>query len=220
MLRTPEKETKQFPGQVQKDGDQPKITVDALTHFVTVNSVPLVNDIGPENYAKYVESGLPLAYLFIAKDEDREKFGSTLETIAKRQRGKVNFVYIDAEQFGGHARNLNLKEEWPAFAIQETGSGSKYPLDQSSHASLTVDGLTAFVDDFVAGKLKPSIKSAPIPETNDGPVKVVVADSFEDIVLDKGKDVLMEFYAPWCGHCKVCTRTVLVLQLVTIPRLV
>jgi protein disulfide-isomerase A6 len=27
-------------------------------------------------------------------------------------------------------------------------------------------------------------------------------DSFDKIVLDKSKDVFVEFYAPWCGHCK------------------
>lgn len=32
--------------------------------------------------------------------------------------------------------------------------------------------------------------------------QVVVADTFEEIVNDPEKDVLIEFYAPWCGHCK------------------
>jgi len=26
--------------------------------------------------------------------------------------------------------------------------------------------------------------------------------NFDDLVLNSGKDSLVEFYAPWCGHCK------------------
>lgn len=32
--------------------------------------------------------------------------------------------------------------------------------------------------------------------------QVVVAENFDEIVNDENKDVLIEFYAPWCGHCK------------------
>lgn len=29
-----------------------------------------------------------------------------------------------------------------------------------------------------------------------------MAENFESLVNDDSKDVLIEFYAPWCGHCK------------------
>lgn len=38
------------------------------------------------------------------------------------------------------------------------------------------------------GKLKPYIKSEPIPEVNNEPVKVVVADNLEDFVFNSGKN--------------------------------
>ena len=31
---------------------------------------------------------------------------------------------------------------------------------------------------------------------------MLVAKNFDEIVNDETKDVLIEFYAPWCGHCK------------------
>merc|ERR1719284_557402 len=59
-----------------------------------------------------------------------------------------------------------------------------------------------FVSQYEAGSLKPHMKSEPRPTQQTGPVLTVVGSTFEEIVKDSTKDVLVEFYAPWCGHCK------------------
>jgi thiol-disulfide isomerase/thioredoxin len=46
-------------------------------------------------------------------------------------------------------------------------------------------------------------KSQPIPEEpKEGGVTIVVGKTVDAIVFDDSKDVLLEVYAPWCGHCK------------------
>ena len=67
---------------------------------------------------------------------------------------------------------------------------------------LTVQDLSKFVKDWENGLLTRTYKSQDVPLTNDEPVKVVVGKNFEQLVLNDEQDVLVEFYAPWCGHCK------------------
>ena len=124
-----------------------------------------------------------------------------LKPLAQKHKGVLSFATIDAKAFGAHAGNLNLEDgKWPAFAIQETVKNQKFPFDQNK--KITHDEISAFVQEFVEGKVDPSVKSEPVPEKQEGPVQVVVANNYKEIVLDNDNDVLLEFYAPWCGHCK------------------
>lgn len=147
------------------------------------------------------QAGIPLAYIFAETAEERDQLADELRPLAKKLKGSINIATIDAAAFGAHAGNLNLDpEKFPSFAIQDVLENKKYPYDQSK--KMTAKDVSEFVQDVLDGKIEPSIKSEPIPETQDEPVTVVVAHSYQDLVIDNDKDVLLEFYAPWCGHCK------------------
>lgn len=167
-----------------------------LKSFIKTNAIPVMDDIGPENYGKFVESGLPLAYLFVTP-ENREESGKLVEPIAKEFKGQMNFVYIDAVKYGNHASNLGLKVgNWPAFSIQKPSENSKFP----HFGALETEAIRTLVQNVLNGEAESFMKSEEIP-TEQGNVHVVVGKSYNDVV-SQGKDVLIEFYAPWCGHCK------------------
>lgn len=43
-----------------------------------------------------------------------------------------------------------------------------------------METLKGFVNTFFTGTMKPYIRSQPVPESNDGPVSVVVGETFND----------------------------------------
>ncbi|XP_071502882.1 protein disulfide-isomerase A3-like [Diadema antillarum] len=111
-------------------------------------------------------------------------------------------MYFAVAQAGDFSRKLDefgldFEEGAPVVAI-EGAAGEKFVMSEK----FSMDELRSFLQKYFNGELEQYLKSEPVPEDNDGPVKVVVAKTFDEIVRDETKDVLIEFYAPWCGHCK------------------
>jgi len=174
-----------------------------LESFITINSVPTIDEIGPENYKSYVDAGLPLAYLFVDLQVEGQQtdFVNRVQKIAVATKGKINWVYIDWYKYAKHAERLGLTGKVvPALSIDNMKTGKHFAYPESKE--ITESDVKSWVDQYEAGTLEPTIRSEDIPESNDGPVKIVVAKNYDQIVKDESKDVFVEFYAPWCGHCK------------------
>lgn len=111
----------------------------------------------------------------------------------------VNFAVASRDEFNQELSEFGLDSpsEKPIIAAKDS-SEQKFVMS----TEFSVDNLEEFVGKFLDGEVDAYLKSEAVPEPNDEPVKVVVAKNFDEIVNDETKDVLIEFYAPWCGHCK------------------
>ena len=57
---------------------------------------------------------------------------------------------------------------------------------------VTAQTVGDFVEKFLKGEIKPSVKSEPIPTSQPESAYVLVADEFDQVTADKSKDMFIE----------------------------
>ncbi|KAH9501828.1 hypothetical protein DERF_012640 [Dermatophagoides farinae] len=181
-------------------------SVDNLKLFIAANSLPLAVEFNHDT-AKKIFGGEIKSHLLLfisQKDDDYEKKIETYRSAAKSYKGKVLFVILNADD-DEHEKIMEFfgiqKEQVPSMRLIRLED------EMTKFKPETNDFNEQSIKDFVAGvldgKIKQHLLSQELPEDWDkNPVKILVSDNFDSVAFDKEKDVLVEFYAPWCGHCK------------------
>ncbi|CAB4022914.1 disulfide-isomerase 2-like [Paramuricea clavata] len=180
---------------------------EAIASFVNANKMPLVMEFTDESAPKIFGGDIKVHILLFIK-KSAENFKEVLgffSDVAKDFKGKMLYVYIDVD-VDDNSRVSEFfgltKDDVPTVRIinMTEQDMAKFKPD---FETISAETLRQFAQDFVDGKLKPHRMSEDLPEDWDKePVKVLVGKNFQDVALDKTKNVFVEFYAPWCGHCK------------------
>lgn len=158
-----------------KEGEQEVLAgplgVDALETFLQTATAPSIGEFTRRNEMKYMKASShyfihrsrltmraqarkSLVYYFAHTSQDRDLYSESLKPLAKRFKEYLNFVTVDAVEYGHMLPALGLQDTGaPALAVYNPIYGQAFPHDQKK--KITPETVESFVMDIVQGKVQP-----------------------------------------------------------------
>ena len=186
----------------EKRNELTEIKEKELSEFVDKYSQKKVSSFDDKTTEKVFGKNQPAIVYFGEKGDKWNEAEKLMEIIAVKVGTKLKVVMTEIKDGMGKrvAEYIGLKkQELPSVRILDTRKDiKKYIMETEINEKNILD----FIDGWEKGKLKLHLKTQEEPKENNGDIFVVVGKSFQKEVIENDKDVMLVFYAPWCGHCK------------------
>ncbi|XP_067298925.1 protein disulfide-isomerase A2 [Pseudorasbora parva] len=176
-----------------------------LISFIHSNSMRLVIPFNEENVQQIFGSKVR-NHMLLFINTTVESQNSLLEDfthVASEFKQKVLFITLDVshDKMDHVLKYFGIsKDDAPIIRLINTDKVVTYAMEESTINKHT---LRTFCQGVLDGSVKPFFKTQELPEDWDkNPVKVLVGKNFNEVAFDETKNVFVEFYAPWCGHCQ------------------
>jgi len=179
--------------------------IENIIEFVEENSMRLVSGFNDKS-AEFI-FGKSKTGLFLYRNPETQKdLDSVMQEVAPEYKGKVYFIAtgVTGDLEEKLAEYIGITENMlPRLMIHDIKESEvlKYTLDKEINSA----NVRQFLQDYTDNKLQAEYKSEELPteeeRLNKNVVKVT-GKSYNDIVKNSEKDVVLKWHAPWCQHCQ------------------